>query len=100
MKFGETVLWSLTKNYEHFESGEGFTVFSVKGKAVRNPTARLYTEVFETFKRLVLNQPFTYRCSLGSGPINEFVFSPCGAYLAVVGSCSLLLKLFLLIIQR
>ena len=25
-----------------------------------------------------------FRCSLGSGPINEFVFSPCGAYLAVV----------------
>jgi len=55
--------------YQQQKQGEGFTVFSAKGKAVRNPTAR---------------------CSLGQGPINEFVFSPCGAYLAVVSQDGML----------
>ena len=26
----------------------------------------------------------SFRCSIGDGAINEFVFSPCGQYLAVV----------------
>ena len=33
---------------------------------------------------------FTIRCSIGTGPINEFVFSPCGAYLAVVSQDGML----------
>ena len=45
------------------EPGSGVSVYSAKTKARCNPL---------------------YRTSLGSGPINEFAFSPCGHYLAAV----------------
>jgi len=60
---------SLPPVYQQQKQGEGFTVYSAKGKAVRNPTTR---------------------CSVGAGPINEFVFSPCGAYLALVSQDGML----------
>ena len=45
------------------EPGSGVSVYSAKSKARCNPL---------------------YRTSLGTGPINEFAFSPCGHYLAAV----------------
>jgi len=49
--------------YKQGEPGSGVSVYSAKTKARCNPL---------------------YRTSLGSGPINEFAFSPCGHYLAAV----------------
>lgn len=60
---------SLPPVYQQQKQGEGFTVYSAKAKAGRNPTTR---------------------CSVGAGPINEFVFSPCGAYLALVSQDGML----------
>ena len=51
-------------NYQPFKQGEGYSVFTCKTKSTRNPM---------------------YRWVVGSGPINEFAFSPCCRYLAVVG---------------
>ncbi|KAL8612871.1 hypothetical protein ACOMHN_038126 [Nucella lapillus] len=51
-------------NYQPFKQGEGFSVFTCKTKSTRNPL---------------------YRWVIGSGAINEFAFSPCCRYLAVVG---------------
>ena len=49
--------------WQYYKGGEGFTVYTCKNKTTKNPA---------------------YRISVGSGPINEFVFSPCGTYLALV----------------
>ena len=49
--------------WQYYKGGEGFTVYTCKNKTTKNPV---------------------YRISVGSGPINEFVFSPCGTYLALV----------------
>ena len=51
-------------NYQPFKHGEGFSVFTCKTKSTRNPL---------------------YRWIIGSGAVNEFAFSPCSRYLAVVG---------------
>lgn len=51
-------------HYQPFKQGEGFSVFTCKTKSTRNPL---------------------YRWMVGHGPINEFQFSPCSQYLAVVG---------------
>lgn len=61
---------TLPPQYVLHKGGEGFTGFTSKAKpANKNPV---------------------YRCSIGSGPINEFVFSPCGAYLATVSQDGML----------
>ena len=51
-------------NYQPFKQGEGFSIFTCKTKSTRNPL---------------------YRWVIGTGSINEFAFSPCSQYLAVVG---------------
>lgn len=51
-------------NYQPFKHGEGFSIFTCKTKSTRNPL---------------------YRWVVGLGAINEFAFSPCSRYLAVVG---------------
>ena len=33
------------------------------------------------------------RCAIGAGPINEFVFSPCGQFLAVVSQVGCLAQI-------
>jgi len=60
---------NLPPQFQFHKGGEGFTGYTCKTKATKNPV---------------------YRCSIGSGPINEFVFSPCGAYLAVVSQDGML----------
>ncbi|XP_064623686.1 WD repeat-containing protein 20-like isoform X2 [Lineus longissimus] len=50
-------------HYQSFKSGEGFSVHTCKTKSTRNPL---------------------YRWVVGEGAINEFAFSPCSKYLAVV----------------
>ncbi len=50
-------------HYQPFKSGEGFSVYTCKTKSTRNPL---------------------YRWVVGEGSINEFAFSPCSKYLAVV----------------
>ena len=50
-------------HYQLFKSGEAFTVHTCKTKSTRNPM---------------------YRWVVGEGSINEFAFSPCSNYLAVV----------------
>ncbi|CAG5127405.1 unnamed protein product [Candidula unifasciata] len=51
-------------NYQPFKQGDGFAVYTCKTKSTRNPL---------------------YRWVIGHGAINEFTFSPCSRYLAVVG---------------
>ncbi|XP_041354385.1 WD repeat-containing protein 20-like isoform X2 [Gigantopelta aegis] len=51
-------------HYQPFKQGEGFSVYTCKTKSTRNPL---------------------YRWVVGHGTINEFSFSPCSRYLAVVG---------------
>ncbi|KAL8589722.1 hypothetical protein ACOMHN_027230 [Nucella lapillus] len=51
-------------NYQPFKQGEGFSIFTCKTKSTRNPL---------------------YRWGVGAGTVNEFAFSPCARYLAVVG---------------
>lgn len=51
-------------HYQPFKQGDGFSVFTCKTKTTRNPL---------------------YRWLVGHGPINQFTFSPCSQYLAVVG---------------
>jgi len=60
---------NLPPQFQFHKGGEGFTGYTCKTKATKNPV---------------------YRCSIGAGPINEFVFSPCGAYLAVVSQDGML----------
>ena len=63
--YNEELLCGATPpTYQMFKSGEGFTVHTCKSKSTRNPL---------------------YRWVIGDGAINEFAFSPDGAYLAVVG---------------
>uniref|UniRef100_A0A2C9JFM8 Uncharacterized protein n=1 Tax=Biomphalaria glabrata TaxID=6526 RepID=A0A2C9JFM8_BIOGL len=50
-------------NYQPFKQGDGFSVYTCKTKSTRNPM---------------------YRWVIGQGAINEFAFSPCSKYLAVV----------------
>ncbi|XP_025104694.1 WD repeat-containing protein 20-like isoform X2 [Pomacea canaliculata] len=50
-------------HYQPFKHGEGFSIFTCKTKSTRNPM---------------------YRWVIGQGAINEFAFSPCLRYLAVV----------------
>ncbi|CAL1530499.1 unnamed protein product [Lymnaea stagnalis] len=50
-------------NYQPFKQGEGYAVYTCKTKSTRNPM---------------------YRWVIGQGAINEFAFSPCAKYLAVV----------------
>ena len=54
---------NLPPQYQYYKGGEGFTVYTCKTKSTKNPV---------------------YRTSIGTGPINEFTFSPCGSYLALV----------------
>ena len=54
---------NLPPQYQYYKGGDGFTVYTCKTKSTKNPV---------------------YRTSIGSGPINEFTFSPCGGYLALV----------------
>ncbi|KAL7646443.1 UNVERIFIED_CONTAM: hypothetical protein RMT77_003356 [Armadillidium vulgare] len=49
--------------YQLFKQGEGYSVYTCKTRSTRNPL---------------------YRWSIGDGCINEFTFSPCSKYLAVV----------------
>ncbi|MCL4139047.1 UNVERIFIED_CONTAM: hypothetical protein GTU68_013491, partial [Idotea baltica] len=49
--------------YQLFKQGEGYCVYTCKARSTRNPL---------------------YRWSIGEGCINEFTFSPCSKYLAVV----------------
>lgn len=53
-------------NYQPFKSGDGYTILTCKSKTTRNP---LYKWQFST----------ETNCS-----INEFCFSPCGQFLAIV----------------
>ncbi len=48
--------------FQPFKQGDGFTIYTSKAKSTRNPL---------------------YKWSVGSGAVNEFVFSPCGHFLAV-----------------
>ncbi|KAA0201294.1 hypothetical protein HAZT_HAZT010558 [Hyalella azteca] len=50
-------------HYQLFKEGEGFSIYTCKTKTTRNPL---------------------YRWSLGDMAINEFAFSPCSKFLAVV----------------
>lgn len=50
-------------NYQLFKQGDGYSVYTCKTKSTRNPL---------------------YRWVIGEGSINEFAFSPCSKYLAVV----------------
>ena len=50
-------------HYQMFKQGEGYDVFTCKTKSTRNPL---------------------YRWVVGEGAINEFAFSPCSHYLAIV----------------
>ncbi|XP_061173115.1 WD repeat-containing protein 20-like isoform X1 [Saccostrea echinata] len=50
-------------NYQPFKQGEGYSIHTCKTKSTRNPL---------------------YRWVIGQGAINEFAFSPCAKYLAVV----------------
>lgn len=50
-------------HYQLFKQGDGFSVYTCKTKSTRNPL---------------------YRWVVGQGAINEFAFSPCCKYLAVV----------------
>lgn len=50
-------------NYQQFKSGDGFTIYSCKAKSTRNPIIRW---------------------QVGVGSINEFAFSPCGHFIAIV----------------
>ncbi|CAL4086669.1 unnamed protein product [Meganyctiphanes norvegica] len=50
-------------HYQLFKQGEGYAVYTCKTKSTRNPL---------------------YRWVIGEGSINEFAFSPCSKYLAVV----------------
>lgn len=50
--------------YQPFKQGDGFAVFTCKTKSTRNPQ---------------------YKWVIGQGTINEFAFSPCSKYVAVVG---------------
>ena len=54
---------NLPPQFQYQKGGEGFTVYTAKTKSRANPTTRT---------------------SIGAGPINEFTFSPCGQYLALV----------------
>ena len=54
---------NLSPQFQYQKGGEGFTVYTAKTKSRANPMTRI---------------------SIGAGPINEFTFSPCGAYLALV----------------
>lgn len=51
-------------HYQPFKQGDCFAVYTCKARSTRNPL---------------------YRWVVGSGAINEFTFSPCAKYLAVVG---------------
>ncbi|XP_005102777.1 WD repeat-containing protein 20 [Aplysia californica] len=53
-----------TPQYQPFKQGDGFAVYTCKTRSTRNPL---------------------YRWVIGQGAINEFAFSPCARYLAVVG---------------
>ena len=50
-------------HYQLFKQGDGFSVYTCKTKSTRNPL---------------------YRWVVGDGSVNEFAFSPCSKYLAVV----------------
>nr|XP_053644405.1 WD repeat-containing protein 20-like isoform X1 [Cherax quadricarinatus] len=50
-------------HYQLFKQGEGYSVYTCKTKSTRNPL---------------------YRWVIGEGSINEFAFSPCSKFLAVV----------------
>ncbi|XP_067680675.1 WD repeat-containing protein 20-like [Haliotis asinina] len=50
-------------HYQLFKQGEGFSVYTCKTKTTRNPM---------------------YRWIVGQGAINEFAFSPCSRYIAIV----------------
>ena len=52
-------------HYQTFKHGESFSVYTCKTKSTRNPL---------------------YRWVVGEGVINEFAFSPCARYLAVVSA--------------
>lgn len=49
--------------YQLFKQGEGYCIYTCKARSTRNPL---------------------YRWSVGEGCINEFTFSPCSKYLAIV----------------
>lgn len=59
----ELTCGTTTPSYQQFKVGEGFSVHTCKTKSTRNPL---------------------YRWIIGEGGINEFAFSPCSKYLAVV----------------
>ena len=50
-------------HYQLFKSGDAFSVYTCRAKSTRNPL---------------------YRWVVGEGSINEFSFSPCGKFLAIV----------------
>lgn len=50
-------------HYQLFKQGEGFAIYTCKTKSTRNPL---------------------YRWIIGDGALNEFAFSPCSKYLAIV----------------
>ena len=54
---------NIPPQWQYYKGGDSYTVYTAKNKTTKNPV---------------------YRISVGVGPINEFVFSPCGAYLALV----------------
>lgn len=62
--YNETFTCSSTPpTYQQVKSGEGYSVHTCKTKSTRNPM---------------------HRWLIGNDSINEFAFSPCGLYLAVV----------------
>ncbi|XP_076069340.1 WD repeat-containing protein 20 isoform X2 [Oratosquilla oratoria] len=62
--YNEELLCVLDRpHYQLFKQGEGYAVYTCKTKSTRNPL---------------------YRWVVGEGSINQFAFSPCSKYLAVV----------------
>ncbi|KAK8406675.1 hypothetical protein O3P69_007327 [Scylla paramamosain] len=62
--YNEELLCGMDRpHYQLFKQGEGYSVYTCKTKSTRNPL---------------------YRWVIGEGSINEFAFSPCSKYLAVV----------------
>ncbi|ELU10635.1 hypothetical protein CAPTEDRAFT_6102 [Capitella teleta] len=59
----ELTCGTTSPSYQLFKQGDGFSVHTCKTKSTRNPL---------------------YRWLIGDGGINEFAFSPCSKYLAVV----------------
>lgn len=77
--------------YQLFKQGAGFSVWTCKAKSTRNPIYRLLFII--SFLIINTNQvkdsshltPYlVVRWVIGNGAINDFAFSPCSKYLAVV----------------